>query len=166
MKSIIAWFIAVLLLSGLAACSKQAPVAAESHDHDHDHKHQHEHHAPHGGTVVVLGKEAYHLELVRDAATGTLTAYVLDGEMEKFIRIPAPTIEITATVAGSARSLVLSAAASAMTGETAGDTSQFTAQAEWLKDTAAFSAVIPALEIRGEKFTAVAFKFPEGNDTD
>ena len=39
---------------------------------------KHEHHAPHGGTPVVLGDEAYHLELVRDPAKGKLQAFVLD----------------------------------------------------------------------------------------
>ena len=47
---------------------------------------------PHGGTPVVLGNEAYHLELVVDAASGTLQVYVLDGEMENFVRVSAPSI--------------------------------------------------------------------------
>lgn len=166
MKSPLLFAVAVILLAGLTACEKKEPAAAESHQHQHDHKHQHEHHALHGGTVVVLGKEIYHLELVRDAATGTLTAYVLDGEMEKFIRIPAPSIEIETMVAGASRKLVLVATANAMTSETVGDTSQFTAQADWLKDTALFAAVIPRLEIRGAKFDGIAFNFPQGNDTD
>lgn len=165
MKSFFVFAFAAILLAGLTACSRKDPAAAESHQHKHDHKHQHEHHAPHGGTVVVLGKEVYHLELVRDAAAGTLTAYVLDGEMEKFIRIAAPAIELETTVAGTPRKLVLTATANAMTGETVGDTSQFTAQADWLKEVAGFDAVIPLLEVRGVKFSAVAFNFPKGNDT-
>ena len=57
--------------------------------HDHGPAHKHEHRAPHGGTAVVLGNEAFHLEFVRDAATGTLTCYVLDAHMENFVRIAA-----------------------------------------------------------------------------
>ena len=46
--------------------------------HDHGHGHKHEHRPPHGGTAVVLGREAFHLELVRTAETGLLTCYVLN----------------------------------------------------------------------------------------
>jgi len=34
----------------------------------------HEHHAPHGGTLVVFGDEAAHVELVLDPKTGALPA--------------------------------------------------------------------------------------------
>src|SRR5665213_759046 len=71
----------------------------------------HHHHPPHGGTPVVLGNGAYHLELVLDAPTGRLQAYVLDAEMENFVRTAAPSIAITASVNGTARELVLAAVA-------------------------------------------------------
>jgi hypothetical protein len=45
--------------------------------------------------------------------------------MENFVRSPAPSIEIAATVGGTERILVLSAVANPMTGETVGDTSLF-----------------------------------------
>ena len=69
-----------------AGCSKgPAPAAAGAPPHHH-------HHPPHGGTPVVLGNEDYHLELVLDGSTGRLQAYVLDGEMEDFVRSSAPSI--------------------------------------------------------------------------
>ncbi len=126
----------------------------------------HEHHAPHGGTPVVLGNEAYHLELVRDAAAGKLSAYVLDGEMENFIRVAAPQFEVVATVAGQPRPLVFKAVANPATGETVGDSSQFDAQADWLKTTGSFDATLTKLEIKGTMFAGVAFNFPKGNDKD
>ena len=49
----------------------------------------HEHVAPHGGALVELGEELAHLELVHDPTTGTLTAYVLDGEAEQAVRVSA-----------------------------------------------------------------------------
>jgi len=146
----------------LAGCAKK-----DSHDHaaaDHSHAH-HEHIAPHGGTAVVLGDELYHLEFVRDAATGRLTAYVLDGEMEQFIRVPVASFELTTTVAGQPQPLVLKAVANPATGETVGDTAQFEAQADWLKTTAVFDAIIPRLEIRGTTFTEIRFNFPAGNES-
>ena len=47
----------------------------------------HEHHPPHKGTLVEFGEEFAHLELVLDPATGKLTAYALDGEAEKAVRL-------------------------------------------------------------------------------
>jgi hypothetical protein len=114
----------------------------------------------------VLGNETYHLELVRDAATGTLSAYILDGEMEKFIRVPAASFEVVATVGGAKRPLQFKAVANSITGETAGNTAQFDAQAEWLKTTPAFDAMLTSLEIRGTTFANVAFNFPKGNEKD
>jgi hypothetical protein len=143
-----------------AGCARNEPKADAAVVQTHEHK------PPHGGTPVVLGHETYHLELVRDATTGTLSAYVLDGEMEKFIRVPAPSFEVVATVAGQRRPLTFHAVANPATGETVGDTSQFDAQADWVKNESAFDAVLTALEIRGTKFENVVFNFPKGNDKD
>ena len=152
--------VSAALLGALGACAKKAaPVAAAPAA-------AHEHHAPHGGTPVALGDEAYHLELVRDADAGKLIAYVLDGEMEEFIRAKAATFEVIATVAGAKQTLTFHAVANAATGETVGNTSQFEASADWLKTTAAFDATLTSLEIKGTAFAAVAFNFPKGNDKD
>ena len=149
---------AALLVLLFAACSKNAPATAAAPAA------KHEHHAPHGGTPVVLGTESCHVELVLDAPTGKLTAYVLDGELENFIRVKAPSFDVVATVGGEKLPLTFRAAVNPATGETVGDTSQFEAQADWLKTTPAFDAVLSSLTIRGATFTAVAFNFPKGND--
>jgi hypothetical protein len=124
----------------------------------------HAHTAPHGGMLVELGDHAYNLELVRDAATGTLTAYVLDGHAENFIRITAQSFDATATVGAEKRPVTFKAVANTATGETAGDTSQFDTQADWLKTTAAFDLAIPRLEIRGTRFENVTCKFATGGE--
>lgn len=154
-----------LALPFLSACGKP--------EHPHDHgtakalaPAKHEHHAPHDGTAVVLGDEIYHLELVLDAAAGKLQAYVLDGEMENFIRCPAPSFEVIATVNGEKRPLLFQAVADAATGEKVGDTALYETQADWLKSTPKFDAVLTALTVRGTPFTAVRFNFPLGNDHD
>jgi hypothetical protein len=138
-----------LLTFTLAGCSK--PVA-----HDHAAAAGHHHTAPHGGTLVELGEHAYTLELVRDFSAGTLTAYVLDGHAEKFVRIPAPSIELVAMPGGKFTPSPLKAVANPVTGETVGDTSQFAVQADWLK-TADEVAGIVSIEIKGEKFEQVGF---------
>ncbi len=156
--------LAVAIVTLVSGCSKRDPHAG--HDHSAHATPKHEHKAPHGGTPVVLGKEAFHLELVRDAATGKLTAYVLDGEMENFIRIYAGSFEVAVTAGSAQRRLTFKSVANTATGETVGDSSQFEAQADWLKTTAVFDAVLTSLEIRGTTFSAVAFNFPKGNDKD
>jgi hypothetical protein len=127
---------------------------------------KHEHKPPHGGTPVVLGDEACHVELVLDAATGTLQAYVFDSELENFIRSSQRSFEITAIVAGQPQVLVLNAVANPATGETVGDSSLFEAQADWLKTTRVFDATLKSLTIRGTTFSDVSFNFPKGNDQD
>ena len=149
-----------LLLAASACSKKESPAAANAPVA------KHEHHPPHGGTPVVLGDEIYHLELVRDAEAGRLSAYILDGEMENFIRSTAPSFEIVATVGGARRPLVLQAIANPATGETVGNTSLFEATADWLKTTPSFDAVLTTLDIRGTTFSAVPFNFPKGNDKD
>lgn len=151
--------IACILTLCLVAC--QDPGQAAKEDHDHSHSHGHAHTPPHGGTPVILGDEQFHLEFLVNAETGVLTAYVLDAHMEKFVRIAAPDIAFAATSAETNQTLSLRAVANSATGETVGETSQFEAQADWLKTAKEFNAVIPSLSIRGRSFTNVAFRFPK-----
>ena len=148
-------------LLDVADCGKKEHSDHGGHSHG---AHAHEHKAPHEGTPVVLGNEAYHLELVLDAAAGKLSAYVLDGEMEKYIRIAAPSFEIVATLDGAKHPLTFMAVADSATGETVGSTSLFEATAEWLKTAKAFDAVLTKIEIRGSTFADVPFNFPKGNE--
>lgn len=94
--------------------------------------------------------------MVRDSAAGKLTVYILDGHAENFIRIAAPAIEMVAITGGERRPLSLKAVANAATGETVGNTSQFEAQADWLKTVGDFPGTIESVEIRGTKFNSVA----------
>ena len=154
-------FVSLLLLVpllGAAGCGRSAPAASAPPKHEHK--------PPHGGTPVVLGDEAYHLEFVRDAATGRLSAYVFDGELENFIRSAVPSITLVATVHGAPQTLVLAAVPNPATGETVGDTALFSGQAAWLETTPEFDAVLSGIAIRGTTFANVKFNFPRGNDTD
>jgi hypothetical protein len=151
-----------LLLSAallLAGCAK-APPPPEA-----DVPHHHHHHAPHGGAAVELGDEQYHVELVLDPTTGTLQAYVLDAELENFVRASAPTLDIEATVAGGPKAVSLAAVPNTETGETVGDTSLYEGQADWLKAARVFDGTIKSVTIRGTSYTDVKFNFPKGSDT-
>ncbi len=132
----------------LAGCSKSGSSGHSGGGHAHT--------APHGGTLIELGEHAYNLELVRDAAAGKLTVYILDGHAENFVRIAAKEIEVVAIAGGQRRPLVLTAVANPATGETVGNTSQFEASADWLKSTAEFPGTVTAVDIRGTVFRNVA----------
>ncbi len=140
----------------LAGCSKSGSSGHSGGGHAHT--------APHGGTLIELGEHAYNLELVRDAAAGKLTVYILDGHAENFVRIAAKEIEVVAIAGGQRRPLVLTAVANPATGETVGNTSQFTAEAEWLTAAPEFDGVLTRLEIRGAVYANVPFNFPKGNE--
>jgi hypothetical protein len=156
---------AAALLCVLPACSKKSEHkdfsnVPSGHNHaDHDHA-KHFHTAPHGGTLVEIGEHAYNLELLRDPATGKLTAWVLDGHAENFVRIKAPSIELVAMPGGKFTPLSLKGVANPATGETATDTSQFEVQADWLKTAGEFAGIF-TIEIKGTKFEKVAFSLPK-----
>lgn len=144
------WFFPLVLAFSavLGGCSKNSNQSAASGGHVHT--------APHGGTLIEMGDHAYNLELVRDAAAGKLTVYILDGHAENFIRIAAHSIELVAIAGGERRPLTLQAVANPATGETVGNTSQFETRADWLKNTAEFPGTISSIDIRGTKFNGIA----------
>ena len=150
----------LVLAAVLAGCGGH-PDQADAAKH-----HKHEHRPPHGGSAVVLGQEEFHIELARDAAAGRLPAYVMDGELENFVRVGMTSFVIRLDTPRSERSLMFQAVPNPASGETVGDTSQFEAQADWLRTTPTLDAVLPLLTVRTKTYTDVAFNFPKGNDHD
>jgi hypothetical protein len=148
----------LVTLAVITSCSFFAGCGKRD-SHAHSASGGHAHTAPHGGKLVELGEHAYNLELVHDRAAGKLTAYVLDGHAENFIRINAPAFDAIATVSGEKRRLTFQAVANTATGETVGETSQFEAQADWLKTTPTFELVIPQIGIRGRVFANTVVNF-------
>jgi len=114
---------------------------------------------PHGGVAVSLGED-YTLEFVPDPGEGGLYAYVLDGEMEEFIRIPARSFLATAALGGRILPLEFDAVANPATGETAGHTSCFEARAGWLAKVAPLHVVLGPIEIGGTWFRDIAVDLP------
>ncbi|MDX2033773.1 MAG: hypothetical protein SF339_24065 [Blastocatellia bacterium] len=166
MKNSLVILVLALFLSGCgsspseskpSAASPSPTVAAATSEAEHAHS------APHGGMLVEFGEEFAHLEIVLDAAAGRLTAYALDGEAEASVRVKQPAIEI-AVKKPAATVVKLGGVANGLTGETAGDTSEFTGQSDALKGQAEFEGVIKTISIKGRSFTNVAFQFPKGNE--
>lgn len=151
------------LASSLFALLALAILPACSDHHEAHESHGHAHTAPHGGTLIEIGEHQYNLELVRDAAAGTLTAYVLDAHAEHVVRLALPQLVLIATINRAPSPITLVAVPNSATGETIGDTAQFTAQTDWLKSTSSFDGVIPSLEIRGTVFTNIKLHFPSAH---
>jgi hypothetical protein len=101
---------------------------------------------------------------VHDEATGSVKAFVLDGEMEDFIRIGAASFEVVVWLDGERKALDFQAVSDVATGEKVGDTSCFEASAEWLNGIQDFDAVLTAISIRGAVFSEIPFNFPNGNE--
>lgn len=119
--------------------------------------HAHQHAAPHGGMLVEVGDHQFNVELVHDAATGTLTLYTLDAHAENFVRTAMPAIELSVATGGQNRSLILLPVANTATGETIGATSQYQAQAEGLKGATNLTGTIARLDFNGAEFTQIPF---------
>ena len=151
MKKLSALFAAISLLALIAGCGQREDHGSAEHHHV----------APHGGTLVPLGEHEFNLEFVLDAATGTLNAYVLDAHADDFVRLPVASFQVTAKRADREETLDFKAAANTATGETAGNTALFTAQADWLKTGGNFEGVLKELTIRGKSYASIAFKFPK-----
>jgi hypothetical protein len=119
--------------------------------------------APHGGTAVPLG-DNYQIEFVFDNATGKMDAYIFDDELENYVRIAAPSFDVKATTQAESAVLHFVAVANPATGETVGKTSQFAAQADWLKAANQFDGTIQEINLEGTGFKGILFKFAKGKD--
>jgi hypothetical protein len=155
---------------------KPTTGAAPAHDEDHDHDHHH-HHAekgPHDGALVAIGEDDAHVEFVLNADSGTLKAYVLDGEAEKPVAIKQAKLQVVFTIAkdddgddkGGLPADATIVMLSAVSPTADGMASEFEGQADGLKGVEKFSANLTAVTVGAKQFKNVAFKYPEGNEED
>lgn len=109
-----------------------------------------------------LGEEFAQLELVLDSATGGLTAYALDGEAERPVRLTQPAMALTITIPEvlAPISVDLQPVENPLTGEKAGDTSQFQAVVPELKGRRLFRGTVAIVTLRGQTFERVPFNVP------
>jgi hypothetical protein len=158
----------------------EAPVPTAGHDeHGHDehghagHDHAHGKEGPHKGTIVVVAGHGAHVELVLDGAEGKLTAYILDGSLEKPAKFKQETLAIGFIPKGApateakpgeetlsdTEEIVLNAV-----NAEAGEASEFVGQSDKLKGLAKFDGLINAVSFGGKEYKEVKFEFPEGNE--
>ncbi len=134
------------------------------HDHAHDHGHGHVHVAPRGGVLIELGDHQANLELILEPASGTLRVYSLDAHAEHPVRLTHDRMVIDGSAQGQSFELELLPMASQLTGETVGDTSEFSGSHEALVGATAFEGTLRRIVTRGLTFESVAMKYehPEG----
>lgn len=139
--------------------STQAPSAAGAEGGYSAPSRGHAHIAPHGGTLVELGDEFAHVEFVFDTATAILTAFVLDGEAEGGMAIPASALQVALALDDSASAVVLALVGqgSVLTGERADSTSRFAAPAPMLRGVHTVRGVLSRITVKGETFTDIPF---------
>ncbi|MCA8961485.1 MAG: hypothetical protein KDC38_13265 [Planctomycetes bacterium] len=76
-----------VVLVWVVSCDK-----SDSHDHEHEHAHPD---PQHGGTLLEVGHEVAHVELVHDVAAGKVLLYVTGSDGKKALSIDPPTIKLT-----------------------------------------------------------------------
>lgn len=174
------FLVACVIATSLVACggsspSSPAPASESGHatsaspnDEHHD-EHVHHHTAPHGGGLTELGDHFAHLELTVDPASGTLTVFLLDGEAANAVRVATPALEldVRATASGSTKEFSVRAAAvaKALTGETVGDTSEFSVQSDDLKGAESVTATLKSIAVKGAEFQNVSLVWPQGTES-
>jgi hypothetical protein len=83
-----------ILLFALGCAPTTAPKPDPKPDAHADHGHDHPTEGPHHGQLIELGKEEFHLELVHDDATHTISVYVLDSAAKKSVPVDAKEITL------------------------------------------------------------------------
>jgi hypothetical protein len=139
----------------LAGCSKASAPAEAKHSPA-----AHAHQAPNGGTLVELGQHQFNLELLHDPVAGTLTVHVLNDHATGIVRLDALELPVVLRVEGAERRLLLRPVENRLSSETVGDSSVFSAQADWLRLGAGLEGHFPAITIRGLRFEQVRFGLP------
>ncbi|MDB4862592.1 hypothetical protein OAI33_04825 [Pirellulaceae bacterium] len=97
-------FLMVGCNQGVPEAPSEAETASEGDDH---HGHDHASEGPHGGHILGLGDEEYHLEWIHNDS-GKLTFYLLDAAVKEDVKTSANSISITTTVKEETKTVTVS----------------------------------------------------------
>lgn len=100
---------------------------------------------PHKGSLVELGDEEYHAEIVHDEKAGTVTIYLLGSDAKSTVTTEAKEVVINAKVKGKAVQMKLKAAP--QKGDKTGTTSCFASKSKELMELLDDEAVKPVLRV-------------------
>ena len=96
-----------IFVFGIAGCTRNSSQSSTPGASEHAHASA----GPHGGSLIELGEEEYHAELVHDEATGTVTVYFLDSAAKAAVPIDATEVVINRKYAGRGEGVKLAAPA-------------------------------------------------------
>ena len=94
----------------------QPAATGESHEHPTE--------GPHHGSLIELGNEEYHAEILHDEQAGTITVYILDSAGKQAVPVDASELTINLSHEGQAEQFTLGAAPEAS--DPQGKSSRFT----------------------------------------
>ena len=134
------------------------------HDHDHSHGegeiHAHSHEAPNGGTMVEFGKDVVHLEFKRDDANASrINLWAHQFHPPKAVKLTMQEIRVIAKVDEEEKALVFKPVANPTLGNTAEQSSEYAAEADWLAEAASFEARVEKLDYTGGVSHNKTFQF-------
>ncbi|RCS53893.1 hypothetical protein DTL42_01620 [Bremerella cremea] len=141
-----------LLLAGVVTIGLTGCGGSPSKTDDHDvseEGHDHASEGPHHGTLIELGEEEYHAELVHDDEAGTVTIYLLDAAGKEPVAIEAEELTLNVKAGDEAAQFKL-AAADAADGKAAKFTSSETDLAEAFDEDGAETVLV--VTIAGKQF--------------
>ncbi len=118
------WLLAGSTLFWAGCSNESAPKPSETAEQSEPaENHAHPSEGPHHGSLIELGNEEYHAELVHDEEAGQVVIYILDGSAKELVPIAAESIVINTKYDGKPKQFALTA----QPGETdpAGESSRF-----------------------------------------
>ncbi len=170
MKSLLSIICVVSLLlsgctnNGSGGDSSEDSVAIDFAPPDTTGVHDHPSEGPHQGTLIELGNEEYHAELVHDASV--VTVYILDGSASTPTPIEAP--ELTINLIHDGKPAQFKLASVPDVGETPGSSSRFAIQSPELVEELEHdhSSARLAVLIKGKSYRGDIHHDHEGHDHD
>jgi hypothetical protein len=147
------WFpLVLLLIAGLWLAYRLDPAPLRDHPHE----------AVHGGTVVSLGRDEYHVEAVFESG-GIIRLYTLGRDTTRVVEIEAAEWAAHVLAEGDTTARSLTFAADPQPGDAPGLASRFTARLPDDLIGRPVRVVVPAMRFGRERFR-VAFASPDTHD--
>jgi hypothetical protein len=154
--------IGALTIAVMVGCGgDQDKKAADKEGKTAEHA-EHPHEGPHGGLLVEIGKEEYHVEVCHSDKTHAVTVYVLDSTAKKVVPIAEKQITINLIADGKPTQFDLPA--KPMDGEPAGQSSRFELVDKTLTEShgAETAKARVKLSIGGQEYTGFIEAHEEG----
>lgn len=140
---------------------QQAATPGENHD-DHEDEHGHEHEpGAHGGTIVGVGADDYHVEVVFEPQ-GVVRLYLLDSEAARVVETDAQPVNAYVRGEGSSQAVEVAFLPDPQSGDAEGHASRFKASLPAEVADGGAVITIPSLALGGQRYR-VEFETPHAD---